>query len=797
MNRPDLRLSTPQLRWRCTPESLGFASTADVEAAEGIVGQSRAVDALRFGLQISAPGQNVYVRGLSGTGRLTLVRRVLEEVKPGVRPGPDYAYVRRFERPDRPRLLALPRGRGEAFCDRMLELTEFVISDLAGELTSEAAGGTRERLEAEAQAAMESLTQPIEKELAEVGLALVFAKSQGGARPMVVPLIDGKPASSEMIEQAKQAGAITDEDLAQREKAADAARPTLEAALEKMNTIRAKLRDAVRDLGRAEATEVLEEFLADIRSDFAGDDVKAFLDEVVHEITWRRLGDLGEVKDIERMLDVNLVVSHKVDDAPPVIVENAPSVPTLVGLVDASFDADGNGQADHMNVRVGSLAMADGGVLVLEAREVLSQPGAWKALVRTLRTGRVDFVPPESPMPWRAMPLKPDPMEVELKVVLLGEPGMYYALDSNDADFAHLFKVLADFDDSVPRTEAGLAMYGAVLARLAETELLLHFDAAAVAELAEHGARIAAERERLTARFGRLADLAREAAYLAHSDEAKLVGATHVRDAVTRTKRRADGPARRRRERIAAGDIRIAVDGTAVGQVNGLAVLSAGPLTYGVPTRITATVAPGLGGTINIERESELSGAIHTKAFYILGGLLRRLLPVPFPLTFEASIAFEQSYGGIDGDSASGAEICCLLSALTGLPLRQSLAMTGAIDQVGNILMIGAVNEKIEGFYDTCSARGEVKGQGVLVPRSNVGDLMLRHDVLEACERGDFSVYAVDHVTDAMALLFDRDPGELSAKGKYPKGTVLRSACERAKELLDQARSLEPPARAH
>ena len=264
-----------------------------------------------------------------------------------------------------------------------------------------------------------------------------------------------------------------------------------------------------------------------------------------------------------------------------------------------------------------------------------------------------------------------------------------------------------------------------------------------------------------------------------------------MRSAVRRTKRRADGPARRQRERIAAGDIRIGVTGAQVGQVNGLAVLSAGPLTYGVPTRITASVAPGLGGTINIERESQLSGAIHTKAFYILGGLLRRLLPVEFPLTFEASIAFEQSYGGIDGDSASGAEICCLLSALTRLPIRQSMSMTGAIDQVGNILMIGAVNEKIEGFFDTCRARGPLEGQGVLIPRSNVGDLMLRHDVVEACERGEFHVYGVDHIRDAIELLFDKPAGELQ-DGVYPEGSVLRAAVDRARALLEQARGGKP-----
>lgn len=786
MSSPEHRLDPSQLRWRCDAASLGCSTTRDVVAATGIVGQARAVEALRFGLEIRAPGQNVYVRGLSGTGRLTLVRRVLEDVEPGVRPGPDYAYVRRFDQPDRPRLLRLPRGRGEAFRERMHEVGKFIAEELPRELDSEGLKAGRDQLEAKAAKAIEQITQPLENALAEDGLALVFTKSQMGARPMIVPLIDGKPAGPDSLAQARQDGRVTDDDLARREKAAEAAKPRLEDALEKASAIRATLRDAMRELAGNEATAILEGELSDLRRGFPGEDVKEYLDDIVHDVTWRRIGEPADPDMLARLYDVNVVVAHKPDDRWPVIVENAPAVQTLVGLVDASFDPEGNRRADHMSVRVGSLAMADGGVLVLEAQEVLSQPGAWSALIRTLRTGVVDLVPPESPIPWRGPILKPDPIEVDLKVVLLGEPGMYYALDAADNDFPNLFKVLADFDHTLARDDEGIRMYCAVLARLVEEEDLPHFDAGAIAELVEHGARIASERDRLTARFGRLADLAREAAYLARTADAEPVLQEHVRSAVRRTKRRADGPARRQRERIAAGDIRIAVSGAQVGQVNGLAVLSAGPLTYGVPTRITASVAPGLGGTINIERESQLSGAIHTKAFYILGGLLRRLLPVEFPLTFEASIAFEQSYGGIDGDSASGAEICCLLSALTRLPIRQSMSMTGAIDQVGNILMIGAVNEKIEGFFDTCRARGPLEGQGVLIPSSNVGDLMLRHDVVQACERGEFHVYGVDHIRDAIGLLFDKPAGELQ-DGVYPEGSVLRAAADRARALLEQA----------
>jgi ATP-dependent Lon protease len=327
-----------------------------------------------------------------------------------------------------------------------------------------------------------------------------------------------------------------------------------------------------------------------------------------------------------------------------------------------------------------------------------------------------------------------------------------------------------------------------VIARIVREEGLPPCDAGAVASLAEHGARIAASPGKLTARFGRLADIAREAAYLCRKRSAPMVVADDVAEAVRRTKARADGAARRFREAITQGAIRIATAGAEIGQVNGLAVINAGPLTYGFPSRITATMGPGTRGAINIERESQLSGAIHTKAFYILGGLLRHLLGAEHPLTFEASIAFEQSYGGIDGDSASGAEMCCLLSALTDMPVRQGLAMTGAIDQKGNILPIGAVNEKVEGFFDTCRARGLTGDQGVIIPATNVGDLMLRQDLVEACGRGEFAVYPVDSILEAVALFFDATPG--AARPPHPAGTVLARAVEAARLLY---RRSHPP----
>jgi ATP-dependent Lon protease len=380
--------------------------------------------------------------------------------------------------------------------------------------------------------------------------------------------------------------------------------------------------------------------------------------------------------------------------------------------------------------------------------------------------------------------LKPEAIPVNLKVVLIGEHGLYPALDAFDPDFPNLFKVLADFDSSLPRDAEALHSYTRVLARIAAEEKLPPFAADAVAVLAEQGARIAGRRDRLTARFGRLADLAREAAFLARKAGREPVTREDVLAAIRRSRRRGDLPARRFRELIADGSIRIQTSGTVVGQVNGLAVSYSGPHTYGFPARITATIGPGHAGAIDIEREAELSGAIHTKGFYILGGLLRHLLRgAGHPLAFSASVAFEQSYGGIDGDSASGAEMCCLLSALTGVGLRQDVAMTGAIDQLGHIQTVGAVSEKIEGFFDICSEAGLSGDQGVILPKSNVRDLMLREDVVEACDAGRFHVWAVETIGEALEVLSGWEAGRPDENGRYGEGTLLARAMERADDF--------------
>ncbi|MFV8752787.1 AAA family ATPase [Nannocystaceae bacterium ST9] len=788
-------LPASELRWRCDPSTLGFQTTAELTPIRDVIGQDEAIDALRFGLEIAAEGQNIYVRGLQGTGRLTTVRTLLEQIRPQTPPAPDHLYVYDFDHPDRPRLLTLARGHGTLFCEKLAELRQFIAGELGSALEGELIVARRRELERKTLAEIELLTKPLEGELSAAGLALVVRESAGVAQPMILPLLEGKPVAPERFAALIQQGKLSEQQLEELEQRSSGAREQVDRVFRQVGELQRRLRIDIRDMVRGEAERLLAQASTELREHFVGEGeregVACFLDALIHDLVHRRLTEFDKIEQWLAFYEVNPISCHGVDDPPPVIVEYVPSMRALLGTVDTAILPDGSPRADHLNIRAGALLRADGGVLVMEAAELLPNPGAWSALVRTLRSGRVEHVLPELPVLLPMPSLKPEPIPIDVKVVLLGDANLYYLLDQLDNDFPHLFKVLADFDELIARDPRSIQLYAGVFARIALDEKLPAFSAAAIAELTEHGARIAATRGKLTARLGRLADIAREAAYLTRKrDPEAAVQGDDLREAVRRTKRRADGPARRFRELVADGRIRVATQGRVVGQINGLAVIQAGPLTYGFPTRITATVGTGTGGTINIERESQLSGAIHTKGFYILGGLLRSLLRTEHPLSFEASIAFEQSYGGIDGDSASGAEIVCLLSALTRDPIRQDLAMTGAIDQLGHILPIGAVNEKIEGFFDTCKAQGLTGTQGVVIPQANVGDLMLRHDVVEACARGEFRVWSVATIHAALALFFDQPAGERDeTTGFYGSGSVLHRAVAAAFILWRQAQA--------
>ncbi len=757
------------LRWSCARPS--FNDTRDVEPAPGIVGQDHACEALRYGLTIDAKGQNVFVRGEAGTGRLTLVKEVLEQVHPESPAGLDRLYVLDPDAPDSPKLISVAPGHGRALKNRLDELIRFIREDLVDLAQTESLIDRTHAIQSQADKEVEHITGPFEAAIAEAGLVVVSVEDEDGdEQPAVVPVIEGEPVPPQQLGTMVAAGAMTAADAHTLREVLDVRTQELRRLSVKVTRIRKRTHHRVQRLVREEVQAVLEDAVADLRRDVPV--VRSWLDKVVEEVP-RILPVLRENPELCERYRANLLVARDPEAPRPKIFVTNPTFQSLVGSVDSPGE-----RPPHVGIHAGSILQADGGFLVLDANDIVAEPGAWSALTRTLKAGLLDLAPQDPPgTTQRAPGVKPEPIPVNVKVVLVGTPALYYALDAADDDFTQLFKVLADFDDVIPRDAGGLRRYAQVLSSLSSRGQLPPFTSNAVAALCEQGARVASERNKLTARFGRINDIAREAAFIARRRQVDKVHREDVEDAVQAAVRRADLPGRRFRERVADGTWRIDTKGEVVGQINGLAVIHAGPQVYGFPSRITASLGPGLEGAVHVEREAELSGQIHTKGFYILKGTLRHLLATEHPLTFDASITHEQSYGGIDGDSASGAELCALVSALTNLPARQGLAMTGAIDQVGNVLPIGAANEKIEGFFDTCAAMGLTGDQGVLVPKANVGDLNLRRDVVEACRAGRFAVYGVDHIRQALCLFLSADIDTVVAKGK-----------ERAEQLWRVAR---------
>jgi len=784
MNDPasDLRISeSTDLRWQCDPAMFDFETTADIDPSAGVLGQPTAKEALEFGIQCMSPGQNIFVRGPRGTGRIRMVRHLLETLKPQTEKLRDRCYVHNFDRPDRPRLITLKAGQAPDFRTAMQALGEYVNEGLSEALDGEPYLSQRQTIQERVQNQMRGLSKPLEKALSESGMALVTPNQGTMLQAAIFPIFEGEPVPHEQFRLLLNQEKITQQHF-------DAYEDQLPKFQKQLQEVTRKISEIYRDAGREMKTliqngarKLLSNHIDDINKAFDEPKVRDFIEQIVDDLTENRLqSDEERQPDFKELYGVNIVLTHTDKVNRPKIEESTPNLINLLGTVEPQWGAEGRPTSDYRGVRAGALLQADEGYLVLDANDLMSEPGAYRAMMRTLRTGLLEIVPPEVGWMRKQIVTQPEPIKVNVRVILIGDARTFYQLDYADPDFRELFKVLADFDTEIVRDKNGINQYASVLAQLCVDESLCNFHRSAVAALVEHGARIVARPNKLTSKFGRIADIAREAFYVA---DGKSVMAEDVKAAVRRTKARASLPSRKFQEMLESGTIIVQTKGEVIGQINGLAVMRSGPLTYGFPARITTTISPGSAGLINIEGQASMSGSIHTKGFQILGGLLRHLIAPEHPLAFSASIAFEQSYGGIDGDSASGAEIVCLLSALTAIPIKQTMAMTGAIDQHGNVEAIGGANEKIEGYFDACEHFGLTGDQGVVIPRANAGDLMLREDVVQACMENKFHIYAVDRIEQAIELMTGVQAGVADSQGNYPAGSVLAIAVEKASDF--------------
>ncbi|MDX1387650.1 MAG: AAA family ATPase [Acidobacteriota bacterium] len=803
---PGLRLDRGQLRWRCDSEIFGFESTAEIgECPITIIGQPRAMDALRLGLDIRSEGYNIFVAGEVGTGRSTAVREVMATMERDDFIPEDLAYVHNFKDRDRPRLLAFPAGRGRAFAAAMRELIAGLQKSLHELFESDAYRERRAKLVEEAQEGHKARLKGFETQVQEEGFTLVQVQMGPMVRPGLMPVVAGNPVEMDQLEKLAEEGKFARGELEKIKTKHGELSGRLASLFKDLRGVERGLRDRLAALDRGLAQPLVAELVEEVREAFDTGAVREYLAEVAKDLLDRldRFRELAE-GDIDRdkieaarqeltlPYTVNVIVDNTTTKGRPIIWESSPSYRNLFGTTERVQDASGQWRTDHTRIKSGSFPRANGGILVLDALDLLVEPGVWPTLKRTLRTGELEIHSFDPLSFFASVALSPEPVPLDVKVVLIGTRQIYQLLYALDEDFKKIFKVKADFALWTPLSEDELANYACFVHKKCEDESLAPFHRDAVAAVVEEGVRIAGRQQKLTTRFKEIAEVIREAGYWARRDGAEQVQVGHIDNALEQRRRRLNLIEEVLRERVAEGTLLLDLEGEETGQVNGLAVLDVGDYSFGQPTRITAVTAMGRTGILDIERESEMSGAIHTKGVLILAGFLRDRFAQDKPLALSASLAFEQSYGLVEGDSASSAELYALLSSLAEVPIHQGIAVTGSVNQKGEVQPIGGVNQKIEGYFDLCALKNLKGGQGVLIPEGNRADLMLRKDVVEAVERGEFFVWAVGSIEEGIEILTGVVAGKPGSEGTYPPDSIFGRVDAKLRELAAGVRDYGP-----
>ena len=769
-------LDAQSLLRRCDPALLDFETTAELTDSADIVGQSRALDAVRFGIDIKQPGFNLFVLGDPGSGRHAAVRRLLEAKAAGEPAPSDWCYVNNFSDPNKPRLLRVPPGRGGQLKHDMQQFVAELAKAIGSAFESEEYRVRIESIQEEFKQREENALRALGQESGEKGIALL--RTPHGF--VFAPVKGEETMGPDEFEK------LPDDEKARIGKLIEEYGERLHKLMHQFPQWRREMQARVKEASRETMGLAVGHLIEELKERYTDLlNILEFLDEVMRDVIEsseelreqpKTEGDMSGVIvsgsiSLARY-QVNLLVDNGAAKAAPVVFEDNPIYPNLVGRVD-SVAHMGTLVTNFTMIKPGALQHANGGYLVLDAAKVLTQPYAWEGLKRALRSAQLRIESLGQVFGFAStLPLEPEAMPLNVKVVLVGERILYYLLKEYDPEFEELFKVGADFESDVARNEPNTRSYGRFLGMLARHYGLRPFDRFAVARMIEHSARLAGDSEKLSASTRRLSDLMQEASHHAGQAASAVVGRADVEAALEAQRHRASRLHETLQEQILRDNLLIDSSGGHVGQVNGLAVIDLGDFMFAHPVRITATARIGEGDVIDIERESELGGAIHSKGVMILSAFLAARYARSLPLSLSASLVFEQSYGPVEGDSASLAELCALLSALASVPIRQSLAITGSVNQYGRVQPIGGVNEKIEGFFDICKARGLTGEQGVVIPQSNAKHLMLREDVVAACIEGRFHVYAVEDVDQAVELLTGVPAGEPDAQGLVPEGTI-------------------------
>ena len=798
-----LAVAPEKLRWQCEPKSLKVKSTDDVVASREIIGQERALRALRVGLEMNHFGYNIFVTGLSGTGRTTTIKRMLQDFEQKQSDLLDHCYVNNFKNPDSPSVISLPAGQGRALKQDMENFIKDLLRDIPAVYESQRFQQERKILLQHFQDRQKIVLQDFEKRVKERGFDLVQVQVGNAMRPDIVPVVNNNPTNLDQVEQLVQKGEYTKEQYqALRETQADLEKQMANVFRELRN-IEKKVQQSLIELENKVVMPVVHEFIAIMRATYDSEKVHAYLNDITEYIRlnldrFRKQQPQSSAEETEEQeedtyteFQVNVLVDNSEEKHNPIIIETNPKFKNIFGTIDRELDKAGVWRTDFTKIKAGSLLKADGGYLVLNALDTLIEQGVWQDLKRTLRTGKIEIHTYEPLYGFAPTGMKPEAINIHVKVIIIGETDLYYLLYYRDEDFKKIFKIRADFDFEMLRNANAITQYIRFVKMLCDDEHLRPFSATALAQIIEFGVRLAGQQKKISTRFNIIADVAREANYWASKNKSALVTDKEIEKAIEERVYRVKLVEDKLQEMIVDGSIMIDTTGSVVGQVNGLSVYEVGEHSFGKPSRITAKTSLGRAGIINIEREAELSGPTHNKGVAIISGYLRSKFAQKRPLVVDASVTFEQSYGGVDGDSASSTEVYAILSSLSEIPLRQEIAVTGSVNQKGEIQPIGGVNLKIEGFYDVCRAEGLTGRQGVMIPEKNLADLMLREDVIADIRRKKFHVYAVRTIDEGIEILSGIKAGKQRSDGTIEPDTVHYLAAQKLREYADAWREFE------
>lgn len=774
-------LKPEQLYWRCPPEVIAYDTTASCPACEDIIGQDRALESLRTGLEIKSRGYNIFITGMVGTGRTTTIKQFLEKIRAAGKIPDDLLYVNNFSKPDEPVLLSLPAGQGRLLSEGMEKLITMLRTNIPELLKSQYFQEKKQAILDAQQRKQREILQKFDDLVAAEGFTVIQVPVGIFTRPELIPVVDGQPTPFNKLETLVREEKMSRQQLDELKKKYEQLTEQLEKLIATLKDIDEETQGLLKSLEIEACTPLIKGGLNDLRQKLPIAAVEEYLDEVEKNLA----SDLDLFKaspkeepeketghDPYLSYRVNLLVDNSETEGAPVVMEISPNYPNLFGTIEYSYSRFGVAQTDFTKIKAGSFLKANGGYLVLNALDVLTEPGVWPTLLRTLRYQVFEIQNPISIFAVSTARLKPEPIKCRVKVIMIGDDYLYNLLYFYDEDFKKIFKVKVEFDSEMEKNKQTINDYVRFIKKICDEDGLRPVDREGIAAIVEFGVRLAGRQKKLSTRFHLVADIIREADHWARQAGKEIISREDVKKAIREKIERVNLVERKIQEMIEEGTILIDTEGRVVGQVNGLAVYDTGELAFGKPTRITARTSTGRAGIINIEREADLSGRTHNKGVLILSGYLRGKYAQDKPFALSASIAFEQSYSGIDGDSASAAEVYAILSSLSGLPLRQDLAVTGSINQRGEIQPIGGVNEKIEGFFQVCKARGLTGTQGVIIPHQNIKNLMLKEEVVQAVAEGKFHIYPIKTVDEGMEILTGVKAGDRLENGTYEEETI-------------------------